>query len=222
MTFVTITPNYVFYGTLIAYLIIGLIGLKYYNVEEKHILMYDLVNYKRAYMQSSTVFFNTLALYSALRLYNNDNVHIAAIIGSCIVLTLNGKLLSWFSADKLRYVSATLTLFCILFMYYFPLYEKTIVYGGVSILIGCKYIIFDSVHQILHITHKKNVIDRYIGLEIIAQSVSHVCVYFIPEYLLFYAVIASCIFQICNERYILKYYRKDAEFLDCISQLEMF
>ena len=223
MTYTNVDKYYIFYGCCAGYLLIGGIVLRMYDVEEKHILMHDNVNYKRANIKSTCIFLSSCVMYGTINLYKKDETsHIATIIGSSIVLTLNGKLLEYCEYNILRVVSTLLSLIILCCMEYLKSYNKYIIDCGTAVIIGCKLIIFDSVHQMLHITHKKNVIDRYIGLEIVAMSCAFVLVHFIPENFLFQFCIACCLLQLLYERYTLKYYRKDESFLECINNLNEF
>ena len=223
MKLVSFDPNYVFYGCCISYILIGFFGFMTYNVEEKHILMHDLLNKKRAFIKAFCVYFSECIMLIVLKQYSPYvHMHFATIIGSSLILTLNGQLLKTFNYDKLRYVSSVLSLLTILGMNFATIYKDYIIRAGIALITGSKLIIFDSLHQVLHITHKKNVIDRYIGIEIIFMSLAYVTVYYISQQYLFYYSIFCCVCLFAFQIQTLKYYNKDVEFLECISQLDEF
>ena len=220
-------PTY-FYGDIllytccISYLCIGIIVYYMYNVEEKHILMYDKVSKKRALLKSFIIYTSSCNFLILISNYKSSYTHYATLIASCIILTFNGKLLQYFDYSKLNHISALITLLCYVLIKTVKVYENYILSIGLQVVIGTKFIVFDSVHQILHITHKKNIIDKYIGLEIIGMSCAYVTVYFIPDSYQHYIYVLLTIIQLICEEYVKKYYHKDVDFLNCISQLDSF
>lgn len=208
------------YTCCIVYMCIGIIVYYMYDVEEKHILMYDKVSKKRALFKSLIIYTSSCNFLLIVSNYNTSYTHYATLIASCIILTFNGKLLQYFDYTKLNHIGALMTLLCYVLI-------KTVHYNyilsiALQVVIGTKFIVFDSVHQILHITHKKNIIDKYIGLEIICMSCAYVTVYYLVDAFEIYVFIALTMIQLFSEHYIKKYYIKDVDFLNCISQLESF
>ena len=224
MKHISIDQDFVLYGCCVMYAIIGATVLRLYNVDEKHILVHDIVNKRRAFIKLMCVYFSECIMLGILKIYCTQcsGSHIATIIGSFLILTLNGKLLKLFQYDKLIYVSGTISLIVLLCMKFANIYKEYIIRAGIALITGSKLIIFDSLHQILHITHKKNVIDRYVGLEIIALSLAYVTIYYIQQMYIFYFSIFCCIGLLISETFTVKYYKKDQDFLECISQLDEF
>jgi hypothetical protein len=204
------------------YIIIGIVVYFLYVVEEKHVLMYDKISIKRMMLKGSIIYFSTCNFLNILSNFKTEYTHYAAIIASCFVLTLNGKLLQIFDYTKLNHVSGFITLFAYLAMKYLNFNRDFIMSICLQIVIGTKFIVFDTVHQVLHITHKKNIIDQYIGLEIIAMSNAYVTIYFLPQFLQVYFFILCVVLQLVAERLVIKYYKKDVDFLTCIAQLDSF
>ena len=184
--------------------------------------MCDKTSKKRALLKFLIVYFSTCNTINTLRCYTSEYTHYALIIASCIILTINGKLLMYFDYPKLNHVSAYVTCVCYLVMAHVQKYRNVVISLCLQMVIGTKYIVFDSVHQILHITHKKNIIDKYIGVEIIAMSLGSVSIYFMPYMYLYYFMIFCTMMQILCEHRIIRYYNKDVEFLECITQLDHF
>ena len=222
LTRLNIDTTLIVYICSVLYITIGVVVYIWY-VEEKHILMNDNVNTKRAILNVYNTFFSNSIFFSFLNRYKNIHIlNLATIIGSALIITLNGKILEYFSNIQLRYLPSIIFMITLLCMNYIETYANYVKYAGLSMILACKYIMNDILHQKLHITHKKNVIDCYIGLEIIAISLSIVTLYFIPNLFLMYYAMCCCIFLFVGEYFTKKYYIKDQEFLECIAQLNEF
>lgn len=224
MKYINIVPDYVFFTCCGLYVIIGAIVLKMYNVNEKHILMYDYVNVKRAFLKTLSIFFSSCILNGSLKYFEQNQIesHIATIIGSSFILTLNGQLLKYADYSFVKYVPGIFSIIVLFCMEYLNIYKSIVYHIGCALIVGIRLIIFDSLHQTLHITHKKNVIDRYIGLEVIGMSAAYAIVYYCPKNILFYLCNIWCICQLICVHFLKKYYYKDSEFLNCIEQLDGF
>ena len=213
---------YLLYTCSGLYLCIGVLVFFMYTVDEKHILMYDKISVKRALLKSVIIYSSMCNLLNTLTKFESDYTDYSTIIASCVILTVDGKLLQYFDYTMLNHVSAIVTFISYITMTYINNYESIIVSICLQLLIGTKFIVFDSVHQILHITHKKNVIDKYIGIEIIAMSTAYLTIYFLPQSISLYFMIVCTLVQLMCEHFIIKYYKKDVEFLNCVAQLCAF
>lgn len=215
----------IFYICCSIYFIIGTVIYRYYKNEDKHLLMHDEVSRSRSMIQSLIAYCSYCSFLGITREYNDyiGQRNLVTLIGSCVVLTITGKLLHFCSYKQLLHFPAIVngSVYIILSCYTGE-YKTHMIQIAMTLIICTKYLTYDTIHNILYIPHKKKIIDRYISNEIMAMSIAYITIHFYPtnENII---LISICSFmQLILERYALKYFEKDQEYLGCIYELDTF
>ena len=218
---VSMNTHHVFVSVVcLAYLLLGTLVYLKYDVPEKHILMNEKINKKRCIYQMLAQYSASFIPYYISRNIEYTDVHYATIIASIFILSLNGKLLDYLSIYNAKNLTNFINIICIMLFLHIsdPMVHK-IIY---VISISTKNIIFDSLHTLLHINHKKNVIDIYLSFELIATVLSYFTVYMISfAYQSIQIAFIACLIlvEFCTEYKLHSYYIKDKEISECISNI---
>ena len=218
---IPMNSNHAFVSAVcLLYLIIGIVVYVNYDVPEKHILMNENISRKRCTYQMLTQYSASFIPYYISSNIEHSNIHYAVIIASIFILSLNGKLLHYLTIYNAKSLTNIINIVCIVL--FFNISDHVVHKIIYVVSVSTKNIIFDSLHALLFINHKKNVIDIYLSFELIANVLSYYTVYIIScmsksVHIAFIACII--LFQFCTEYTLQRYYLKDKEITECITNI---
>lgn len=216
-TFNFIDIDILVFSSSILYVLLGGLIFKFYKTEEKHVLYSDYINKRKLFNMSLCYFFNEVIFMYFLKQYKiNYHKYDSMVIATFFILSLNGKLLQILPYQYLCIIPSIIYSSVFILLHFF----KNTTIQGISLIfiIGIRNVVFETSYKLLQISHKKQVIEKLVNIDIFIIILAHIVVHFLPFN--FYFSLFFCLLFGFFELFTIKWMKKDLEINECLNELE--